>query len=108
MRNRKPSGAGICFRWRSLAWGLLGLQDAPTPCCCSLHSVYTPGLESSRQSLLHPTHREQAARATSILGRAYGDQEHFPGKPQPFRASQGHASPNWFSDFTPHVRQYGL
>lgn len=32
-----------------------------------------------------------------------GVREHFPGKPQQFRASQDHVSPDWFSDFTTDV-----
>lgn len=61
-----------------------------------------------RQSLLYPAHQKQVCWVPLFLGSSCGVPEHVHGKLQQFRAPQGHVSPNWFSDFTPHDIQHGL
>lgn len=69
MSNRKPSRAGICFRWRNLAWGRLGLQDAPTSLLLQASMVLMPQAWNPQgRALSILLIGSRTAKVTSILG----------------------------------------
>lgn len=82
MSNRKPSRAGICFKWRSLAYRLLGLQDMPITLLLQASMVPVPQVWSPHgRGLSILLSGSRPCMVTSILGELLRCPGAFPWEP---------------------------